>query len=97
MGPGYCPCWVFPFPLEDMLLFAGTLRGAEMDWRPLPPNMSAMKDPRLVRGGDWVVEVGSSAIAVAGERIAADRNGVGLMERRANGGSAGGEDVIQLG
>lgn len=75
MGPGYWPCWASP--LGMLLLFPGTLRGAEMDGRPLPPNMSAMKEPRLVRGGDWVVEVGSSAIAVAGERMTADgRTGV---------------------
>lgn len=70
MGPGYWPCWASP--LGMLLMLPGTLRGAEMDGRPLPPNMSAMKEPRLVRGGDWVVEVGSSAIAVAGERMTAD-------------------------
>jgi len=58
------------------LLLPGTLRGAETDERPLP-NRSAKvapaKEERLVRGGDWEVEVGSSAIAaVAGERMGAE-------------------------
>lgn len=40
-------------------------------------NVAPAKDERLVRGGDWEVEVGSSAIAaVAGERIGADRRAV---------------------
>jgi hypothetical protein len=58
------------------LLLPGTLRGADTDERPVP-NRSAKvapaKDERLVRGGDWEVEVGSSAIAAgAGERMGAD-------------------------
>jgi hypothetical protein len=44
------------------------------------PNKSAKvapaKDERLVRGGDWEVEVGSSAIVVAVERIGAGAKAV---------------------
>jgi hypothetical protein len=59
MGPGYWPCWLSP------LVVLGTLRGAEMDERAVPnksANVAPAKDERRVRGGDWEVEVGSSAI-----------------------------------
>lgn len=58
MGPGYWPCWL-------SALVVGTLRGAETDERPVPnksANVAPAKDERRVRGGDWEVEVGSSAI-----------------------------------
>lgn len=59
MGPGYCPCWL------SALAVLGTARGAEAEERAVP-NKSAKvapaKDERRVRGGDWEVEVGSSAI-----------------------------------
>ena len=59
MGPGYWPCWLSP------LVVLGTLRGAETDERAVPnksANVAPAKDERRVRGGDWEVEVGSSAI-----------------------------------
>jgi hypothetical protein len=72
------------------------LRGADTDGRPLP-NRSAKvapaKDERLVRGGDCEVEVGSSAIAVAGERIYADGR---WLRRQANAWFASSETVVGL-
>jgi hypothetical protein len=79
MEPGYWPCWLSP------LLLPGTLRGADTDGRPVPnksANVAPAKDERLVRGGDWEVEVGSSAIAVAGERVCADGKGCGYGDKQ---------------
>ena len=58
------------------------------------PNRSAKvapaKDERLVRGGDWEVEVGSSAIAaMTGERMGADWRAVVRAVVRATGKRAG--------